>query len=160
MHCSHCGQELQPDSIVCNNCGASVNNVGQGQQNMPYQAQQYQGQQNVPYQTQQYQGQQYQGQQYQGTQNQSQQYYSQNQGTGIPASHKPIGAWGYIGYNLLFSIPLVGIIMLFVFAFGGTGNINLRNYSRSFLLIMLIALILWLIFAVLLFGLLGMESMG
>ncbi|MBQ4068675.1 MAG: zinc-ribbon domain-containing protein [Lachnospiraceae bacterium] len=136
MHCSHCGQELQPDSVVCNNCGASVGYNGQQQQNTPYQAQHYQG-----------------------TQNQRQQYYNHNQMVNIPESHKPIGAWGYIGYNLLFSIPLVGIIMLFVFSFGGTGNINLRNYSRSFLLVILIAVILWLLFAVLLFGLIGIESL-
>ncbi len=50
----------------------------------------------------------------------------------LPEEFKPIGAWGYFGYNILFSIPLIGIIMLFVFSFGGTKNKNLRNYARSF----------------------------
>lgn len=141
MHCSHCGQELQPNSIVCNNCGASVNNGGQQESSQSYQTQPYQGQQ------------QYQ-QQYQ-----RQQYYNPNPELNIPASHKPIGAWGYIGYNLLFSIPLVGIIMLFVFAFGGTGNVNLRNYARSFLLVVLISVIIGILFGVGIIGLVGLESM-
>lgn len=52
----------------------------------------------------------------------------------LPEEFKPISAWGYIGYNLLFSIPIIGTIMLFVYAFGGTSKINLRNYARSFFL--------------------------
>ena len=30
----------------------------------------------------------------------------------IPEEYRPISAWGYVGYNLLFSIPFVGIILL------------------------------------------------
>ena len=33
---------------------------------------------------------------------------------------KPITMWGYFGYQLLFSIPLVGFILLIVFSTGGT----------------------------------------
>ncbi|MBS6164075.1 MAG: hypothetical protein KH847_09410, partial [Clostridiales bacterium] len=39
--------------------------------------------------------------------------------------------WGYFGYQLLFAIPLIGFILILVFSFGGTRNINLRNYARS-----------------------------
>ena len=28
----------------------------------------------------------------------------------LPSQYRPIGAWGYFGYSLLFSIPLVGFI--------------------------------------------------
>ena len=42
----------------------------------------------------------------------------------IPESYRPISAWGYFGYNLLFSIPIIGFILLLVFALGGTANIN------------------------------------
>ncbi len=49
----------------------------------------------------------------------------------IPSGYEPIGMWGYFGYSLLFSIPLVGLIMQLIFAFGGTGNINLRNFARA-----------------------------
>lgn len=46
-------------------------------------------------------------------------------------SYKPIGMWGYFGYDILFAIPLIGFIMLLIFACGGTQNANLRNYARS-----------------------------
>ena len=32
----------------------------------------------------------------------------------IPPQYRPIKPWGYIGYMLLYSIPLVGFIMLIV----------------------------------------------
>ena len=50
----------------------------------------------------------------------------------IPDEYKPISAWGYFGYNLLFNIPLVGFIVLLVFALGGSNNINVRNFARSY----------------------------
>ena len=59
----------------------------------------------------------------------------------ISNEYKPISAWGYFGYNLLFSIPLIGFIFLLIFALGGTQNINLRNYSRSFFCSMLLGFI-------------------
>ncbi len=49
----------------------------------------------------------------------------------IPEEYRPISAWGYVGYNLLFSIPLVGFILLIVFAFDSS-NLNRRSYARSF----------------------------
>ncbi len=63
----------------------------------------------------------------------------------IPAEYNPISAWGYFGWNVLFSIPCVGFIFLLVFALGGTKNINLRNYARSFFCMMLIILIITII---------------
>ena len=50
----------------------------------------------------------------------------------VPEEYRPITMWGYFGYSILFAIPLVGIILLLVFSFGGTRNINLRNYARSY----------------------------
>ena len=50
----------------------------------------------------------------------------------IPPEYKPLGAWAYFGYSLLFGLPLIGFIMLCIFALGGASNINLRNYARSF----------------------------
>jgi len=63
----------------------------------------------------------------------------------IPEEYKPISAWGYFGYNLLFGIPLVGFIFLCVFALGGTNNVNLRNYSRSFFCSFIIGIVLLII---------------
>lgn len=67
------------------------------------------------------------------------QYSSVNHG-GIPAQYKPIGAWGYFGLSILFSIPIVGLVFLIIFSFSN-GNINRRNYARSFFCGMLVALI-------------------
>lgn len=56
----------------------------------------------------------------------------------IPEEYKPITMWGYFGYELLFSIPCVGFIILLVFAFGGNKNINVRNFARSYFCYMII----------------------
>lgn len=61
-----------------------------------------------------------------------------NIGANIPIEYKPISAWGYFGYNILFAIPIVGFIFLLIYALGGTRNINLRNYARSFFCIYVI----------------------
>ena len=65
-------------------------------------------------------------------------YSAQN---GYSTQYRPISAWGYIGYNLLFAIPLVGFILLIVFAVSDA-NINRRNYARSFLCLLLIGAII------------------
>ena len=53
--------------------------------------------------------------------------------------------WGYFGYELLFAIPIVGFILTIVFSFGGTKNINLRNFARSYFCYLIVALIIILI---------------
>ena len=60
----------------------------------------------------------------------------------IPDEYRPISMWGYFGYSLLFAIPLVGFILICVFSFGGTKNINLKNYARSFFCWLIILLII------------------
>lgn len=59
----------------------------------------------------------------------------------IPSKYRPLSAWAYVGYQLLFSIPVIGIILLIVFAFDND-NINRRNYARSFFCIYLLAVII------------------
>lgn len=55
--------------------------------------------------------------------------------------HQPISMWGYFGYELLFSIPIVGLICLIIFSFGGTKNVNVRNFARSYFCYMIIVVI-------------------
>ncbi len=57
---------------------------------------------------------------------------------------RPLSAWGYVGYGLLFSIPLVGFILLIVFSFNDD-NYNRRGYARSYFCWMLIAIVLILV---------------
>ena len=69
----------------------------------------------------------------------------------IPSEYKPISPLGYVGYQLLFSIPIIGFIFLIVYAVGGTSNINVKNFARSYFVIMLIVFVLIFIL-VFLFG--------
>ena len=69
--------------------------------------------------------------------------------TAVPSEYKPISAWGYVGYNLLFAIPVVGFILLLVFACGGTPNLNLRSYARSFFCALLIVLLIVVVLVIL-----------
>ena len=55
---------------------------------------------------------------------------------------KPISSWGYVGYSILFCIPVIGWIIWIVFAFSG-GNINRRSYARSYFCWFLLSLILF-----------------
>ena len=70
----------------------------------------------------------------------------------IPEEYKPISMWGYFGYELLFSIPCVGFIVLLVFAFGGNKNVNVKNFARSyfcyFIIVAILTVILVAIFGV------------
>ena len=43
--------------------------------------------------------------------------YERNSDDYIPEDYKPISMWGYFGHEILFSIPLVGFILLLVFSF-------------------------------------------
>ena len=65
--------------------------------------------------------------------------------TNIPAEYRQISMWGYFGYQLLFSIPVVGFIMLIICSF--SRNINKRNFARSYFCYAIICIV---IFAVLL----------
>ncbi len=49
----------------------------------------------------------------------------------LPSKYRPVGAWGYFGYTLLFSIPIIGQIFLIVFALSGS-NVNRRSFARSY----------------------------
>lgn len=63
----------------------------------------------------------------------------------IPEEYTPISMWGYFGYQLLFSIPCVGLILLIVFSFGGTKNINLRNFARSYFCFVILSVAIFFI---------------
>lgn len=60
--------------------------------------------------------------------------------------YTPISMWGYFGYEILFAIPLVGFICLLIFSLGGTKNINLRNFARSYFCFFIILVILVILF--------------
>lgn len=182
MNCNKCGAEIQPGAKFCRACGSPVETydsyaaddyatVGAYGQNS-YQDQYSQQSQNS-YQSQYSQQDQYSQQQYSQQDQFSQQSYVMPQQPPqknvkpnkmdfeyAGYSYKPISAWGYFGYSLLFSIPLVGFILLIVFSVGGTKNINLRNFARSHwcaLILGVVLTILMVIIALAAFG--GFDSM-
>lgn len=67
-----------------------------------------------------------------------------------PEKYRPISSWGYVGFTILFSIPLFGWLLVIVYSVSDF-NINLRNYARSY--------ICWLILSILLlvalYGIMG-----
>ena len=69
----------------------------------------------------------------------------ENNDVNVPEEYKPISPLGYIGYNILFAIPIIGLIFVIVFAVGGTHNQNLKNYARSFVISYVLVFVLLLV---------------
>ncbi len=66
----------------------------------------------------------------------------------IPKEYEPISMWGYFGYEILFSIPVIGFICLIIFALGAK-NVNKKNFARSYFCYTIICLVvLVIIFAI------------
>ncbi len=59
----------------------------------------------------------------------------------LPEKYRPIGAWRYVGYMILFGLPIAGFICLLLFALDDEHNINRRNFARSYLCYYLISVI-------------------
>lgn len=64
----------------------------------------------------------------------------------IPSEYTPISMWGYFGYQILFSIPVIGWIFIIVFALSAQ-NQNLKNFARSQFCVMILWLFLVVIMA-------------
>ena len=75
----------------------------------------------------------------------------------IPSQYKPLGAWAYVGYSLLFSIPFVGLICLLIFTFNDK-NLNRRSYARSYWCALLLALIIAIVLVVIGFATNSMDE--
>lgn len=65
----------------------------------------------------------------------------------VDPRYTPISMWGYFGYEILFSIPVIGLIFLLIYSFGATSNINLRNFARSYFCFLIIVVVIVLIVA-------------
>lgn len=71
-----------------------------------------------------------------------------NNQVNIPSEYKPISMWGYFGYQILFAIPIIGFILLLVFALGGTKNINLKNFARSYFCLFIIVIVILILLTI------------
>lgn len=77
--------------------------------------------------------------------------------TQIPIEYKPITTWGYVGYYVLYQIPIVGFILMLVNAFGSNTNVHLKNLSRCYLILYVISFVLVIAMLLVPF-LIGMNS--
>lgn len=121
MLCPNCGSQIPDDSVFCSECGASITQK-QAAVNMPP------VRQAPPV---------YQPQPVQPIVIQSREI-TQDQ---LPERFRPLSAWAYVGYTLLFSIPIVGFIFLIVFSCSGA-NVNRRSYARSYWCYLILLLII------------------
>ena len=77
--------------------------------------------------------------------------YEKEEIRNLPPKYRPLGAWAYFGYGLLFAIPLIGLISALACALSSE-NIARRSYARSYLiadffaaiLIVAVVLLLWM----------------
>ncbi len=63
----------------------------------------------------------------------------------------PISVKDWLITLLIFAIPIVGIIMMFVWAFSSDVNINKKNFSKAYLIFIGIMIALMIIFYIIMF---------
>lgn len=130
MYCTRCGRTSPPGSTSCTSCGASLasaSSLGQGQAGYGNQG--------------------YGGQAQQPSYGQQSPVYQQNYSAGGYGASAPVmGVKDYVIMMIISAIPIVGLIMLFVWAFGNESNPNKKNYAKALLLLMAIAFAVYLVF--------------
>ena len=144
MFCPKCGTEVSDDKAFCPECGNPLKSQAQqasGAQQAAGAQQASEGQQTAEAQ-----------QSWQATGAQSgarphPQVQFQSDTVVLPDEYKPISMWGYFGYEILFSIPIVGFIVLIVLSINGK-NQNVKNFARSYFCFTIIVLILLVILLV------------
>lgn len=62
----------------------------------------------------------------------------------IPSEYKPISMWGYFGYDILFSIPLIGFIVALVLAIGSK-NKNVKNFAGSYFCVLILSVVVMVV---------------
>lgn len=58
--------------------------------------------------------------------------------------NKPISMWGYFGYQILFSLPVIGLVALILISISAK-NVNVRNYACSFYCTLILTLALFVV---------------
>ena len=66
--------------------------------------------------------------------------YEKDEISRLDPKYRPLGAWGYFGLTILYSIPLLGFIFLIIFACSDA-NINRRSHARSYFCALIIILV-------------------
>ncbi len=63
----------------------------------------------------------------------------------VPQEIRPVSTMTYVGFRILFLIPIVGFVLALVMSFAPK-NINLKYFCRSQLILMLILVALYALF--------------
>lgn len=142
MFCEKCGSALLDGAKFCGNCGAIAEPskpayTGSAQYSAPPPDNSGSGQYSPP------------PPPYSPPQ---QTYYPPQQNYPAPSNTEPLRIGQYIGMFILSAIPIVNIIMLFVWGFGSSGNLNKKNYARAALILIAIGIVLSIIFSITLAG--------
>jgi heme/copper-type cytochrome/quinol oxidase subunit 2 len=66
----------------------------------------------------------------------------------VPQNERVMSVKDWLITSLILCIPLVGIIMLFVWAFGGDVNKNKQNYAKASLIFVAIAFVVYILIAI------------
>ena len=142
MYCENCGANIPDDSKFCTECGTNFTDaVPAAPVRRPVQAAAHAAPPPQPT---------YISQPQKSVQPAyappPQPYYNQTAGYGsMQANREPLGVGSYIGMFFLSAIPMVGFIMLLVWAFGSSVNLNKKNYARAILLMSLIVVGIWIV---------------
>jgi len=75
-----------------------------------------------------------------------------------PATQKPISTIGYIGYFILYAIPVLGLIVSIMLSFGSGRDLNRRSLARAFFVIKLLLLGAGIFLAVIAYFYMGAMS--
>ena len=136
MDCGNCGREYPYYYDKCPYCGTINIDTKNVQRTRDYgndyqdnNRQDYYVQQNDP----------------QYNRNQYNAGYQQPVYSGYDRSYEPVSIGSWIGVWLLTCIPIVGFIMLIVWACGGTRKQSLKNWARAQFIILLILILIGVI---------------
>lgn len=136
QYCQSCGAVMDEGARFCKTCGTPVamTSASPTTEQHPTAPSSYQS---IPV----------------GSQQTSAGYTHYTQPTSAPSvGSEPLSVGQYVGMMLLSGLPLVGLILLLIWAFGSEANINKRNYARAVLIIALIAIAVGVVFGVTMAG--------
>ena len=126
--CTNCGATLEDDKKFCTECGTPVNAAEDAQEAAPFPPSVPQAQAAVPEQPR--------------TPAMQQTIYGGDAPPPPGSKYEPITTGGFIGIMLLMGIPVVGQILMIVWACGGCRKVNKRSLARAALIMMVVMLVI------------------
>lgn len=75
----------------------------------------------------------------------------------LPSRYRLIHPWGYVGYTILFSIPVIGFILLIVFSLNRE-KLNRMYFARSYFCFLLLGILMSIVLAVVVMSMGGLDA--